>query len=249
MYRLNNLQRKVLITGEEVTFHAQTQDTLNIRMIDAAIIIAEERLIRPTLGDDYYYTLLDEKNLLITSGNKAVQQALIDAAYQAKGSTPKELVAGDMINATEYLSAESRALWNQHLWKLAAECVMMVAISDSFVQFSGTGVVHAQAQPGPLGGSGAVTPDLRSVKWAIDKKMSDKIDPMMEAMHQWLCRQKDADSTTYPDYAKACDCNSKGIAYKRKTDIILGIYPDRDRSYIPDPNIHPDCCSDDSEWW
>lgn len=248
MYRLNDFQRKVLITPEEVVFHATTQDTVNMRFIKQAIIIAEERLVRPGLGDDFYYTLLDEKNLLIDSINKAAQQALIDASFIPKGTTAKELAEGDMVNAAEYLSTENAALWKQHLWKLTAECTMLVAASDSFVQFSSSGVVHAQPQSGPMTGNVAVSPDLRTVKWSMDKKMMDRIDPLVEAMHQWLCRQKDADQSAYPNYTKTCLCNSKGVSYKRKTDFILGIYP-TEREYFRDPNVHPGCCTEDDSTW
>lgn len=244
MYRLNQLNRKVLIMVDEVIFHAATKQTVDNKAIENAIIIAEERLIRPAIGDDFYYALLDEKNLVVTSGNKDAQQSLIDAAFENK-QKPKSLEVGDIINAIEYLSDDSADLWRQHLWKLCSECVMLVAMSDSFVQTSAAGIVHTSPQSGPLTGNGAVTPDLRSVKWAMDKKMMDRIDPLFEAMHQWLCRQRDADDTIYPDYKKACDCNWKGISHKRKTNFVLGVYPANDINYLDrrDPDVHPDC------WW
>lgn len=252
MYRLNKFERPVLIVSEEVIFHAATMHTLDQRMVDQAIIIAEERLIRPALGNDFYYALLDEKNLLITSGNIVAQQALIDASWEAKDKKPAALREGDIVNASEYMSEDSLALWKQILWKLAAEAVMLVAVSDSFVQFTSDGTIHKLPQSGPLTGAGSVTPDLRSIKWTMDKKMGDRIDPLMEAMHQWICRQQDTDDTKYPDYTKTCDCNSKGVAYKRKTDIILGIYPvNNPLSYLDrrDPNVHPDCQDCDDTWW
>lgn len=244
MYRLNTLNRKVLIMADEVIFHATTKQTVDIRAIENAIIIADERLIRPAIGDDFYYSLLDEKNLVITSGNLAAQQTLIDDAFEGK-QKPKALEVGDIINAIEYLSNDSADLWRQHLWKLCAECVMLVSMSEGFVQSSASGVVHTNPVAGPLQGNGAVTPDLRSVKWAMDKKMMDRIDPLFEAMHQWICRQKDADDSIYPDYTKACNCNWKGVSYKRKTNLILGVYPERDSNYFDrrDPDVHPDC------WW
>jgi hypothetical protein len=227
MYRLNPLERNVLITTDEVIFHIQSDHTLDPRKIQNSIIIAEERLIRPALGYDFYASLIESKNLTITSGNKAAQQALIDAAQL--DPKPKELEVGDIINASEYLSAENLALWKQYLWKLTAECVVMAAYPDAFVQFTSQGTIHKNPQSSPMSGEGAVTPDLRSIKWAIDKKMMDRIDPMMESMHLWLCKQQKADSTKYPDYCRPCDCNHNGVAYKRKTDIILGLYDDEDR--------------------
>lgn len=247
MYRLNELQRNVLITVDEVVRQAPTKQTIDAKMIQNAVIIAEERFIRVALGDDYYDALLEEKNLVITSGNMVAQQSNIDAAFLNRNDKPKALVVDDVVNAVEYMSNESKALWNQFLWKLTAECVMLVAMSDAYVQFTGAGVIHNNPVLTPLGGGGEVTPDLRSIKWVMDKKMNDRIDPLMESMHQWICRQKDSDSTKYSLYTKHCNCNHKGIAYKRKTDIVLGIYPDHRRDYFDrrDPNIHPDCDCDD----
>lgn len=72
--------------------------------------------------------------------------------------------------------------------------------------------------------AGEVTPDLRTVKWAMDKKMMDRIDPLLEAAHAWLCKYK----TSYPLYSKPCDCDVNGVAYKRKTQFVMGIYDDVD---------------------
>jgi hypothetical protein len=240
MYRLNPLQRNVLITADEVIFHIQSDHTLDPRKIQNSIIVAEERLIRPALGYDFYMALIEEKNLTITSGNKAAQQALIDAAQL--NPKPKALEVGDIINASEYLSADNLAFWKQHLWKLVAECVVMAAYPDAFVQFTSQGTIHKQPVATTLSGEGTVTPDLRSIKWAIDKKMMDRIDPLMESMHLWLCKQQAADDSKYPDYCRACDCDHNGIAYKRKTDIILGLYDDVDRPrHYRNPDRFSDC--------
>lgn len=225
MYRLNELKRNVLITPDEVIFHAPTKHTLDPRMIESSIIIAEERLIRPLLGYDFYEALIAAKNLTITSGNLAAQQILFDASL-ADGAAAYTLQEGDIVNAYEYLSTENQSLWKVFLWKLEAEIVMMAAYPEGFVQFGSAGTVHNQPASSPMSSTGIVTPDLRSVKWSIDKKMMDRIDPLREAMHQWLCKQKKADSTKYILYDKTCDCNVDGIAYKRKTDFILGIYDD-----------------------
>lgn len=245
MYKLNTLQRNVLITTDEVVFHGPTEQAIDARMIENSIIIAEERFIRPAIGFEFYEALVDEKNLTITSGNKAVQQTLIDAYYAAKpkATKPKELEAGDVINASEYMSPDNKALWNYILWKLASECVLLIALPEGFVQMSSQGAIHKQSTSGPMSGEGIVTPELRSMKWVMDKKLMDRIDPLRESMHQWLCRQKKADSSKYPDYKKYCDCDSNGVAFKRKSDIVLGIYDDPRGDYLDrrDPHVHPDC--------
>jgi hypothetical protein len=214
MYNLNNLMRPVLITAPEVVFHAPTKHTLDVRTIEQSIIVAEERLIRPVLGYDFYEALVAQKNVDIISDNISSIQTLA-------GSDPI-FQAGDIANAFERLSVANQKLWKMHLWKLVAECVVMLATPEGFVQFSSEGIVHTNPTAGPLTSGNTITPGLQSVKWAMDKKMMDRIDPLTEAMHQWICRNK----ADYPLYERECDCDAKGIAYKRKTDMILGIYDD-----------------------
>lgn len=223
MYRLNKLTRKVLITPDEVIFHAHTEHTLDSRAIEQSIIVAEEGIIRVALGYDFYRALVDSKNTVITAANIAAQTALINAALPA--DAPEVVLAeGMIINAIEYLSAENQTLWNEHLGKLTAEVVMLIAYPEGFVQFGSSGV-HLNAPPaGPMTTGGMVSPDLRTMKWAMDKKHMMRIDPLREAMHLWLCKQQKADSTTYTLYEKYCDCDADGVPYKRKTDVILTIY-------------------------
>src|SRR5688572_2164282 len=186
MYRINPLQRNVLITTDEVIFHAPTKHTLDPRTLEQHIIIAEERFIRPALGYEYYTALCTAKNLTITAGNLAAQQALVDASL-APGATGITLVAGMVVNAMEYLSTENLALWKHILWKLTAECVLLLAMPEGYVQFGSEGTVHNQPPAGPMNNTSIVSPELRSVKWAMDKKLQDRIDPLRESLHQWLC--------------------------------------------------------------
>jgi hypothetical protein len=222
MYRLNQLQRNVLITPDEVIFHAPTDHTCDSRKIINAIIIAEERFIRPALTYELYEQLIDEKNLVITSGNIAATRTAIEAATDSNIT----IKAGDIINAAEYLPTASLKLWKQHLWKLVAECVLLIAMPDAFVQFGSSGVIHPNPPAGPMTTSGVVTPSLGAVKWTMDKKLMDRIDPLTEAMHLFICKNK----TLYPNYDRACDCDSKGVAYKRKTNYVLRIYDDEPKN-------------------
>lgn len=219
MYRLNNLERNVLITPDEVIFHAPTDHTIDHIKIQHAIIIAEERFIRPALTYELYEQLIAEKNLLITVGNLTATQDIINNALPGD-SSQVVLQVGDIVNAAEFMATNSLLLWKQHLWKLTAEAVLLIAVPDAFVQFSSTGIVHAQPTSNAISAAGVVTPDLRSVKWIMDKKLMDRIDPLTEAMHVFLCYNK----LNYPNYDRHCDCDSKGIAYKRKTDWVTGIY-------------------------
>lgn len=225
MYRLNPLQRNVLLTVDEVIFHAPTSHTIDPRKIEPNIIVAEERLIMPTLGYEYYYALIDEKNTLVTALNKAGLETEINDSLP-DGATEVTLQEGQIVNSNEFLSASNLALWKQHLWKLAAEAVILASYPEGFVQFAAEGTVHTTPQAGPMTNATVTSPELRSMKWSMDKKMMDRIDPLREAMHLWLCVKKKADTSLYPLYTKFCDCNVDGVAYKRKSDIVLGLYDD-----------------------
>lgn len=215
MYRLNTLNRGVLIMTDEVIRHGPTDQTLDPRKIESSIIIAEESFIMPALGYSFYQALLAEKNKVVTDANK-------ETLEEAAGTT---LNVGDVVNAAEFLSTANKALWNYILWKLLAECVLFIAYPEGFMTFGSAGVVHENPVAGPMGATGVSTPDLRSVKWVMDKKMLGRINPLMEALHVWVCKQKVVDTSLYPLYCKDCDCDKDGQPYKRRTDIILGIYP------------------------
>lgn len=225
MYRVNPLERNVLITSDEVIFHAPTKHTLDPRIIEQSIIIAEERLIRSAICDDYYYSLIDQKNKIVTSDNQVELQKLVDDSLPPK-SKPYTLAIGDIVNASEFLKPNDLKLWKMYLWKLTSEVVLMVATPEGFVQFGSEGVVHNQPASSPMTTSGIVTPELRSVKWTIDIKMRDRVDPLIEAMHNWLCKNKQS----YPLYCKPCDCDSNGVAYKRKTDWV-NVYDEIDNPH------------------
>lgn len=243
MYQINKQSRNVLITPAEVIKQASVMEKVDQRIIEQSIMVAEERFVRPALGYNYYKALCDSKNLVITSGNKVAQQVLYDTAYPDK---KYELKVGDISNAVEYMSEDDAALWNYILWKLCAESVVFMALSAGYVQLGAAGAMHTSPTPGGLTGAATNTPELRSVKWRMDKILMDIIDPLTESMHLWLCKQKDADSELYPDYKKHCDCDAKGTSIKRKTNFITGLYDDSDRNYLDyrDPNVFPDskCC-------
>lgn len=232
MYRPNLLQRNVLITPDEIIFHAPTKETINPRMLEQHIIIAEERFIRPALGYEFYWALCDAKNRTITSSNKAATQTLINNSL-GEDAQSITLAIGDIVNASEFLSSDNLELWKQHLWKLTAECVMLLALPEGYVQYGAVGTHMNQPPAGPIPNStDIVSPDLPSLKFAMNKKLQDRIDPLREALHQWLCVKQKADSSKYTLYTKACDCDENGVAYKRKTDIVLGAYDEDD----------DDCC-------
>src|SRR5947207_928971 len=100
MYRLNPLKRNVLITTDEVIFHAPTKQTLDPRTIEQHIIVAEERFIRPALGYDFYQALVVAKNTLVTSSNKSTLETTINDSLE-EGQKQVELTEGQVVNAYE----------------------------------------------------------------------------------------------------------------------------------------------------
>lgn len=182
MYSLNKLERNVLITVDEVLFHAPTSHQLDPRMIEQSIIVAEERFIRPEIGYSMYESLIGAKNVVVTSGNIVSLQALM-------GAEPV-LVEGNIVNAYELLSTDNKSLWKNHLWKLTSECVIASAFPEAFVQFTSEGAIHKSPPAGLMVTSGSVTPLSSSMKWTLDKKIQDRLAPLIQAMHNYLCRNK-----------------------------------------------------------
>lgn len=218
MYNLNTLMRNVLITPKEVLFHAQTKHSIDTRMIEQNIIVAEERFVRPELGFNLYDDIITEKNNTVDVSNKASLQALI--------TTEEDLLEiGQVVNAYEFLSTAYLRLWKQHLWKIVAECVMVVSLPEGYIQFGSEGTMHTVPPAGLMVTSGFVTPLSRDLKWALDKKVQDRVAPLLQSMHNFLCKFK----ADYALYDKDCPCE-KDVEGKqiKKTDLILSIYDDVD---------------------
>ena len=71
MYRLNNLKRNLLITADEVLFHAPTDQKIDARQIEQNIIVAEERWIANSICDKFYEDFISQKNRKVTTDNKS----------------------------------------------------------------------------------------------------------------------------------------------------------------------------------
>ena len=223
MYRVNPLLRNTLITTDEVIFHAPTKQTIDPRMIEQNIIIAEERFIRPLLGLAMYNDMCSQKNEVVD--NTTLDELTEDVnADLPDGAPPYVLNIGDIVNAMEFLEADYLNLWKTYLWKLTAECVMLMSMAEGFVQFGNEGVSHSMPQSGALSAAGVVSPALKTVQWAIDKKMMDRVDPLIEATKLFLA----GNNGSYPLYVVPPGCGPDGISTLRKSDIVLGLYDDID---------------------
>ena len=236
MYQINRLQKKVLITPKEVMFHSPAGHTIDERQYLQNIIVAESRFIIPAIGFDFYSALVNSKNVVVTSGNQNSLLASVNAYSTGIGGPAfalTDLPIGTVVNASELMSANNQNLWNEHLWKLVAECVEYCLIVPTFVQHTSQG--QQKMNPDSIGGNGqgSVTADLKEIKYKDDKFMQDRIDPLLASLRFFLCKN----SALYP--LSTMDCGSgqdtaDGISLSRKSPIIHGIYDDDDTNTCPE---------------
>lgn len=219
MIGLNPLRTKVLITTDEVQFHAPTDHQMDPRMTLQSIIIAERRFIKPMIGAVVYDALIAAKNILVTTANMAGLQTDINV-----GRTGREIItlkAGDYVNSDTYLSVAQLALWQNYLHKITAECVYFTGLPVVRSRMTSQGVM--QNDPNTINNNGtSATIDLKDLKHLMDRSLQDRISPLIEDMHQYMC------TSGYVGYDKDCGCDSNGVPQSRvkKTDIILGMYDD-----------------------
>jgi hypothetical protein len=230
MYRVVDLPRKVLITTDEVIKLAPTEGTVSPRLILSAIEIAEDRFIKPSIGATMYNDFRDQKNVVVTSINKSFLEDTINDEIVTEESVTLEI--GDIVNSIDLVTnAWYKTLWNEYLWKIAAEAVIYVAIPTNYTRFTAEG--QMQNNPRTVAytgdGAGSASAELKDVKFIMDKTMQDRIDPLISSMHEWICDNKDH----YPYYMKLTDCKctskSNGVSVDRKTGFVHGIYDRRKR--------------------
>jgi hypothetical protein len=221
MYRLNPLNRNVLITTDEVVAKAPVEQDVDIRNLQNSIEIAEERFIVPLIGEGFYEDFINMKNVVVTSGNKSALQTLVNVGNNGTTITLKE---GQIINAIEQVTNTWYVkLWNRYLWKICAECVNYTAMPTNAVKSTASGeMINNPA--GPMGGAGAQGVPLNYLKFKMDKVLMDRIDPLLEAMRVWLCANKAETSLVLWDHS---GCTSEcGPVHKKMGGYVFGIYDD-----------------------
>ena len=230
MYRINYTGRPVLITHDEVLFHAATDSNVDPRQLFQNIIVAEERWIAPALCDEFYYDFITQKNRKVTTDNQASILTQINASLTAAGKpaiTTNDIPIGTWINAIEFVTdAAYVELWEMFLWKVTAEAVDIATIVPSWLRHTSQG--QQKNNPEVIGGNGqnSASGDRKDVQFKIDKAIQDRIDPLLERMHLWICKRK----SSYPLYCKECNCdNPNGVSYKRKTDWVFGAYDEENK--------------------
>lgn len=221
MYRINYTGRPTLVTPDEVLFHMAADKDVAPRDILQNIIVAEERWIAQAMGDEFYYDFCNAKNVEVTSTNQASLLTDINASLTAAGKPTivlADIPIGIYVNAIELVTNSNYVeLWKWFLWKLCSECVALTTIVPTWLRQTAQG--QQKNNPAVIGGngSGSETGDRKDVQFKIDKYVQDRIDPLLERMHLWLCKRK----SSYSLYTKACDCGDDGVSFKRKTDWVF----------------------------
>ena len=239
MYRINPLYRNVLITADEVLFHAATEDNIGISYIQKNIINAEERFVRTAMGSDFYDDFASQKNRIITSANQTTLLSQINATLPTGTPffTVDNLQVGMFLNAIELVTDQTYVtLWYQLLWKFIAECVEFMTIPNTWLRSAAQGQMknNPEVLGGITNGQASASGDLKDVKFKMDKAIQDRIDPLQNALHAWLCNQKKKNPASYPLYKRECECDKDGlVSTKRKSDIMVDIYP----KYRPYPEF------------
>ena len=220
MYRVSLLPNKVLITTDEVIALGPVDGTVDPRNLLQAIQIAEERFIKPAICKELYYDLRDKKNIVVADVNKTDLQTKVQGSQTA----PVTLVVGQIVNAVEFMTPSAPyyvELWNEYLWKICAEAVVYIASPTNYSRFTAAGEMENNPKTILNEGGGSNTVDLNKMKWKMDKLLMDRIDPLIEAMHDWLCDNKDK----FPLYkCKQCNNAVDGVSINRKTPWVHGIY-------------------------
>lgn len=208
MYRVNQLPRKVLITTDEVIAQGPTDTNADPRVLLQAIQIAEDRFVKPAICKDLYNDFRAKKNVVVNSINKAnLESAFTDTVT---------LEIGEIVNAIELVDNPWYVeLWNEHLWKLTAECVVYIASPTNYSKFTSSGEINNNPQVAAMQteGTGSASVTLKTMQWKMDKILMDRIDPIKAVMHEWICDN----IGHFPLYCRQCNCSSNGISSGRKS--------------------------------
>ena len=225
MYAINRLNRPVLITPDEVLFHAATDHSVDARQVLQNIIIAEERIIVQAISSAFYEEFINLKNKIVTTANQTDILNKINTALTTVGKKPiavTEIAVGTIINAVEWITNKDYIeLWNRFLWKLTAEAADMITTVPSWLRHTAQG--QQKNNPEVIGGNGqnAITGDRKDAQFKIDIQMQERIDPLTSRMQQRICERRDK----FPKYAHPCSNDNKdGISALRKSDWIFNAH-------------------------
>ncbi|MXP04783.1 MULTISPECIES: hypothetical protein [unclassified Apibacter] len=226
MYRINRLQRNVLITADEVMFHAPIDGNVSERNIIQNIILAEERFVSSAISSTFYLDFVNKKNKVVTESN---QEDLLNKindsnkGYGIERIEKTDIPVGTIINAIEFVENKDYVeLWNMYLWKYTAECVDFLCTIPTWIRHTNQG--QMLNSPKVIGsGTESGSADVKEIKFKLDSMLLDRLNPFKERMHEWICRRIEK----FPLYTNECACfDIKDKPVKsHKSDIILGVYP------------------------
>lgn len=233
VYRVNPLPRKVLITSDEVIKMGPVSNDPGVQKLDDAIIIAEERFMKKLMCKSFYYEFRDAKNKIVTADNKAALEAQVNVGNSGE---PIVLEVGEMINAIEFVQDDNwKEWWFEFGWKILAECVVYVASPVNWIRYEAQGMMQNNPKSVAItnDGQGAASAELKDVRWMMDKMLMDRIDPLIEASHEWLCDHKGS----FPGYnCKRCHCDDdgNGVSWQRKSPWVHGVYDKKKKGHCCD---------------
>lgn len=211
------MPRKVLITTDEVIAWGPTAHAVDPRNLLLAIQIAEDRFIKPAICKALYDDFRNRKNVVVTDINKAYLESQFTPAAT--------LVVGQIVNALELVDIPAyKDLWNEHLWKTIAECVVYTATPTNFSQYTSQGEMVNNPKSIGMDGQGSATVSMAELKFKMDKMLMDRIDPLIAPLQEYICEN----AGLFPLYnCRQCECDKNdGISYARKSGWIHGIYDD-----------------------
>jgi hypothetical protein len=220
MIGVNRLRTEVLITTDEVIFHAPTDHQADPRTIENNIIIAERRFVKPILKGVLYQALIETKNKLVTAGNKVSLQTDVNTGRGADREAIT-LNEGDYVNSDTYLDVNQQALWKKHLHKIVAECVWLVALPVQRVRFVAGGVVKNYPESISENRT-SVTADLPDLKHLMDKGLNERITVLIQDMYEYLCEN------SFSGFQKNC-CDDESASSQKSSGVIFGLYDDDDK--------------------
>lgn len=220
MYRVSRLPRKVVISTDEVIRMGPVAGNPDVDNLQDAIIIAEERFLKRVMCPDFYYAFRDAKNVEVTEVNKSMLEELVNEGNDGEAIV---LEVGEIVNAIELVeNANWREWWNEFGWKITAEAVVYIATPTNWIKAQASGEMVNNPKTIAMGGegSGASSVELKDVKWKMDKMLMDRLDPLIEASHEWMSARRG----DFPLYNCKSFSSDEGVSYKRKTGFIHGIY-------------------------
>jgi hypothetical protein len=159
-----------------------------------------------------YEAIRLQKNTVVTALNISTMSIAVNLGNTSEVIT---LSIGDVVNALELVSnAWYKTLWTEYLWKICAEAVVYVATPTNYSEYTSQGEMINNPKSILNEGQGAVSASQKEVAWKMDKLLMDRIDPMLQSMHEWICDN----IVNFPLYkCKPCACNEDGVSYKRKS--------------------------------